>query len=340
MARTQMEFPASDLFQEPLTSTGVNAPSATIMFSRIEQGVVRMAKKNRRQNRRKPRHGFEQLEPRRLLASVGWDGVGQGAVELNYYLGEAPVQIGQATFESVIEQALEAWSDVADITFTETTTPGQVDSLDIAFASLDGSGGVLAQAYFPDDVNGSTIAGDIQFDTSENWEVGNAQGSQAFDLLYVAVHEIGHALGLEHSTIVGSVLKGSVSANQEFTSLADSDRDAALSLYAPASTTAVEPEIPAGPGLPAAPEPDGTAEKPTESEDADPSTQENPTEENPVERWNNRRNRFRFGHSQSWFFRFVNNSFHFQKSSNDGGGTDSVTYRFTSNTISYRVYFR
>lgn len=180
---------------------------------------------------------YESLESRQLLASVGWDGPGQGSAELTYYIGQAPAGMSQAQFESTIEQALKVWSDVVDVKFTQTNQAGLSDSLDFTSRPIDGQGGTLARAYFPDDVNPRRIAGDVEFDSNDSWEVGNARGGRAFDLLYVAVHEIGHALGIEHIHSHSAVLAPSVHANQTFDGLSQHDIDAAMEIYAPAKAT-------------------------------------------------------------------------------------------------------
>jgi hypothetical protein len=144
------------------------------------------------------------------------------------------MDLSAAEVEAALESALDTWADVADITFTQTQLPNQQDSIDFKFRSIDGPDGTLAFAYFPDDVNPARIAGDVQFDTAELWEVGNSLGSAAFDLVLVAVHEIGHALGLDHSDASGSVMADSVSPNQTFEGLAPADVDAILALYAAA----------------------------------------------------------------------------------------------------------
>ena len=174
----------------------------------------------------------EQLESRQCLSSVGWDGPGRGAAELTYYLGEAPEDLGQSEFEQAIQTALDAWSEVADVTFTETDFPHARNSLDIGFGAIDGRGDTLAQAYLPDDVNPARLAGDIVFDTAERWEVGNRLGHAAYDLTLVAVHEIGHALGLDHSQQGANVMAPSVSAGARFQGLAPHDVDDILRLYA------------------------------------------------------------------------------------------------------------
>jgi Ca2+-binding RTX toxin-like protein len=188
--------------------------------------------------------------------SFGWDGAGRGSAALTYFLGDVPgsFSLSTADVQTAITQAFDVWSAVVDVSFAQTTTPGLSDSIDITFDNIDGTGSTLAFAYFPDDVNSNPLAGDIQFDTSETWEIGNDQGSAAFDFLLVAVHEVGHAIGLDHSDIADSVMFPSSGASDFFTALDATDVAAARAIYATIGDSPIDPEPSPQPD----PEPSGT----------------------------------------------------------------------------------
>lgn len=113
-------------------------------------------------------------------------------------------------FAAVIQSAFNAWSAVANINFVQiaddgAASGGATTSGDIRIGGhvFDGAGGTLAHGFYPP-ANGGTFAGDIHFDLNETWKIGF--GGPGFDLFQVAAHEIGHAIGLDHTGVPGSLM--------------------------------------------------------------------------------------------------------------------------------------
>lgn len=146
-----------------------------------------------------------------------------------------------AGFKAEVERALQAWSDVSGITFVEVSDNGanfnagpQATQGEIRFGGhvFDGNNGTLAHGFYPP-TNGVTAAGDIHFDIAENWQVDSINGGTGTkDIFQVTAHEIGHALGLDHTSVPNSLMNPSYT--EGFEGLQADDIAGAVALYGPA----------------------------------------------------------------------------------------------------------
>lgn len=99
----------------------------------------------------------------------------------------------------IVRQALDLWQTAGGFVFRAKF---KAPDIVLSFRAddhgdgypFDGPHGVLAHAFFPHTGGTTFIEGDVHFDADEAW------GAGGYNLLWVAVHELGHSLGLDHET--------------------------------------------------------------------------------------------------------------------------------------------
>lgn len=150
---------------------------------------------------------------RRFATACPWD-----RTNLTFALDTPTADVaGQAEWNA-IRAAFRTWQALAALTFTEvglTSNPdiraGWRSAIDPDFNMV---GGTIAHADFPPGcgVVTNTLPKPVHFDDSEHtWSVGAV--ANAFDVETVALHEIGHIVGLQHSPVAGAVMRPTINSN-------------------------------------------------------------------------------------------------------------------------------
>ncbi|XP_017344511.2 matrix metallopeptidase 30 [Ictalurus punctatus] len=142
---------------------------------------------------KKPRCGVSDVSNfRHFNGKPKWD-----KKTITYRITEYTPDLSQREVDGTIAQAFKLYSDVTLLDFQQIYG-GTADIMILFkarnhgdFYPFDGQGGVLAHAMSP----GPNDGGDAHFDEDEKWTLSSA----GVNLLLVAAHEFGHALGLDHS---------------------------------------------------------------------------------------------------------------------------------------------
>ncbi|GKV48712.1 hypothetical protein SLEP1_g55516 [Rubroshorea leprosula] len=166
-----------------------------------------------------------------LVAHYAFTGTKWSAskTHLVYTFNSSVQVVDVQTLRAVCSKAFERWKAVSQFTFEEAQ-PGRTPNIVIGFhrrdhgdgAPFEGPGNTLAHAFPPED-------GRFHYDADERWSTN--PGVSEYDLESVAVHEIGHLLGLAHSQDQNATMYRSIARGTIKRDLAKDDIDGIRALY-------------------------------------------------------------------------------------------------------------
>ncbi len=100
----------------------------------------------------------------------------------------------QTDFDDALQAAFDRWEEVAAIDFTYSASTN-VD-VDVMMGALDGSTvGLASYSYYDTSPLDTIFDASVTLDSEETWA---PYGGGALDFFAIALHEIGHILGLDH----------------------------------------------------------------------------------------------------------------------------------------------
>ncbi|WP_336487372.1 matrixin family metalloprotease [Methylobacterium nigriterrae] len=142
-----------------------------------------------------------------------------------------------ASFLPTIQAALADWSAHANVAFQQVASAAGAD-ISFSQSGIDGLDKVLGQTSYAY-VGKALTSADVTFDSGEGWHAagGGIVSNHNTPLFLVALHEIGHAIGLDHYNGAPAVMNAYL--NPSVTDLTTSDIAGAQALYgAPAAASA------------------------------------------------------------------------------------------------------
>jgi predicted Zn-dependent protease len=134
------------------------------------------------------------------VASAAWD-----HNPVTYTILNCPSSMDCGEAQTTVREAMAEWESVSGLTLIEVPAGGDIEvswgrGAESGPYAFDGPGGMLAKATLPLPYLGA-YAGNVYLDDDENW-VGHAPTAPYPQQVYLkssVMHEIGHALGLNHS---------------------------------------------------------------------------------------------------------------------------------------------
>lgn len=178
------------------------------------------------------RCGLPDVLPARVSTGCRWP-----VDELTYAYESTTSDLPATDVRRMISAAFSSWAAVVPVVFREVSPTTPTPDVRIAWRpsgdpDLSMVGETIAHADFPlgCSILGNRLPLPMHFDDQEcTWKDGAVHG--AFDIQTVALHEIGHLLGLGHSSDPEAVMAPAISPNSTKRNLTQADLDAVAMLY-------------------------------------------------------------------------------------------------------------